>query len=89
MEFGTWQGVAAFVGVGCLLWLLFDALDELKTISRRLMSLDEQLVRIEARLEEVAELSQTAASDLTDLKSEVAGVLREVEQLNWQPPPRI
>ena len=82
MEFGSWQGVAGFVGVGCLFWLLFDALDELKTISRRLMSL-------EARLEEVAERSQMAAGDLNVLKIEVAGVLREVEQLNWQPPPPI
>ncbi len=82
MEFGFWQGVAAYVAVAGLFWLLIDALDELKTISRRLMSL-------EARLEEVAERSQMAAGDLDDLKSEVAGVLREVEQLNWQPPPRI
>ena len=80
MEFGFWQGVAAYVATAAFLWLLFDALDELKTISRRLMSL-------EARLEEVADRSKMAADDLDDLKSEVAGVLREVEQLNWQPPP--
>jgi hypothetical protein len=83
MEFGFWQGVAAYVAVAGLFWLLIDALDELKTISRRVVSLDERLVRLEARLEDVADLWQTAASDLTDLKSEVAGVRSEVEQRNW------
>jgi hypothetical protein len=82
MEFGFWQALVTYVAAAVLFWRLLEALDELKTISRRLMSL-------EARLEEVAERSQMVAGGLDDLKSEVAGVRKEVEELNWQPPPRV
>jgi hypothetical protein len=74
-----WQGLAACIVAGWILWLLNDALDELKTISQRLMHLEE-------RLEEVAEQSRMAANDLDDLKSDVADVRKEVEELNWHPP---